>query len=693
MEANIRTTIAQHRQSDSAKLINLIRGDLDWIVMKALEKDRTRRYETANGFALDIQRHLDSEPVLARSPSIGYRTGKLIRKHKGAFAAVAAVLIALVSGLATSTMLYLRDKTAWASESAQRVKAEANERTARTEVTKSQQVAQFMKDMLGGVGPSVALGRDTMMLREILDKTAARVGTDLKDQPGVEAELRSTIGSVYQALGDYEKAEAMHRKALAIWQTLPGNEHLDVASSLFHLTYALLSQNKLAEAETSQRDALAIQRSLLGEEHPEVAYSLHQLAMVFWKQGKREEAEKVYRETLAMRTRLFSKEHVEVAQSMHALAIVLRWQGKLDEAESMQREALEMETKLLGKEHPDIPNSLQNLGNVLREKGRLPEAEAAYRDGLAMRQHLFGSGHPEIANSLNNLALILRDRGKLSDAEAAQREALAMHRKFLGDEHPDAMRSRENLISVLQEQGKLADIEALFREELAVVRKAGKDNPARLETLISDSAEILQREEKYAEAEPLYREALLSRRARLPAEDEELLRTTASLGRLLADWAWAEHISESKVQHRRPEIAERAHEAERLLRACLTTRLAGTEDSNRWRIADVRSRLGSALVAVVVADTNLATDARQAKLTEAEGLLLEGNDDLQKSKTGSKYKQDALIRLVHLYEAWDELAPNRGKAVQIGEWKKKLSEFDQSTEAKKATATKKDAAR
>src|SRR5207249_2550316 len=212
--------------------LGIIRGDLDWIVMKTLEKDRTRRYDTANGLAMDIQRYMSGEPVVARPPSNLYRFQKLVRRNKLAFAAASAVIATLIIGLGLSTWLFLKEREARqradAAEKTQRQlrqQAEADEKMAKTEAAKSKQVARFLEDMLQGVGPSVALGRDTTMLREILDKTAERVGEDLKDQPDVEAELRSTIGEVYWALGQYQKAEAMHREALALRRKLFGQEH------------------------------------------------------------------------------------------------------------------------------------------------------------------------------------------------------------------------------------------------------------------------------------------------------------------------------------------------------------------------------------------------------------------------------------------------------------------------------------
>src|SRR5215207_1166079 len=175
MSLEVRAAVARHRQAEAAKLVGVIRGDLDWIVMKAIEKDRNRRYETANGFAKDIERHLAHEPVQARPPSRAYQLQKLVRRNKLAVAATAAVVMALVIGLGAATWMFFKERAALANEKIARGRAEtaekiqrqlrataeANERKAETEAARSAQVAQFMKDMLEGVGPSVALGRNT----------------------------------------------------------------------------------------------------------------------------------------------------------------------------------------------------------------------------------------------------------------------------------------------------------------------------------------------------------------------------------------------------------------------------------------------------------------------------------------------------------------------------------------------------
>src|SRR5262245_18689453 len=200
---------AKRHGADASKLVTLVRGDLDWIVMKCLEKDRTRRYETADALVLDLRRHLSNEAVQARPPSTAYRVQKLVRRNKVAFAGAAAVFCALLVGLADSTWLYFREK------SAHRRALEAETR-AQTQAARSAQVAQFLKDMLEGVGPSQARGRDTTMLREILDKTAERVGKDLAAQPEVQIELWTVLAETYRELGLYRESERISEQALQL---------------------------------------------------------------------------------------------------------------------------------------------------------------------------------------------------------------------------------------------------------------------------------------------------------------------------------------------------------------------------------------------------------------------------------------------------------------------------------------------
>jgi tetratricopeptide (TPR) repeat protein len=244
-----------------------LKGDIETIALKALEKEPSRRYQSADALAQDIERYLTNQPILARPPSTAYQFKKLVIRHKVGFGAIVAVFVALLSGFLVSTSLYFRaeaargeavaarDEAAHQRTLAQRhaERAEDEARRALVEKTKSDQVANFLKDMLTGVGPSVALGRDTTSRREILDRTAERVGADLKDQPEVEADLSYLIGRTYVALGLYDQAESMLRPALALRQSLFGEEHLAVAESLDGLASLLYYRGRLSEAEPLYR--------------------------------------------------------------------------------------------------------------------------------------------------------------------------------------------------------------------------------------------------------------------------------------------------------------------------------------------------------------------------------------------------------------------------------------------------------
>jgi eukaryotic-like serine/threonine-protein kinase len=260
MQAADLTTIAQHRQADAPKLIHLVHGDLDWIVMKCLEKDRARRYETANELAMDVQRHLASEPVRARPPTQAYRFRKLVRRNKLVFAAATAVAVALIAGLCVSGWALMKERKA-------RAQAEEAQRLARMESIKSDKVARFLRDMFYGVGPAIRRydqrrsDEDTATLQRVLAETARRV-PELEGQPTVQADILTIVGSAFSELGDHTKAVIMHRRALELRKALYGKNHADVTRSLQFLVGALKAQGLDEQAAALIRDAQPITTNL-----------------------------------------------------------------------------------------------------------------------------------------------------------------------------------------------------------------------------------------------------------------------------------------------------------------------------------------------------------------------------------------------------------------------------------------------
>jgi len=501
------TAVARYRQSEPQQLVHLVRGDLDWIVTRCLEKDRTRRYETANSLADDISRHLNNEPVTARPPRRLYRFQKLVQRNKATFAAVGMVAAALVLGLGFSLWTLSKEREA-------RQQTLAAEKKAHSEASKSRQVAQFLKDMLQGVGPSAALGRDTTMLREILDKTALGVGKDLKGQPEVEAELRITLGEVYQALGQYDQAERMYREALAIQRTLWGNMNTNVADSLDRLGHELRScKSELVESASLMEQAFMIRTNLLGPEHVQVAASLYHLGGVQLYEGSVVEAFDLFRRSLAMRRRFLGNEHLEVAQSLTALSDTSANLENPEEGEAYAREALAILARIVPDERASlaVASAEEALSTSLRQS-KPAESVALLRNVVAIRKNLLGSEHPDTANALLNLAMSLQKTKQLGEAEAAVRDALAVSRKTVGEQHRRTAFCVEKLGDILRSSGRFSEAEDAYREALAIWKTRENRHHQRVLTNLTG---LLRAQQHFDEAQAVLSEAAADAREAL----------------------------------------------------------------------------------------------------------------------------------------------------------------------------------
>jgi eukaryotic-like serine/threonine-protein kinase len=515
------TTVAKRRRAQPPKLIHLVKGDLDWIVMKALEKDRTRRYETARGFANDVQHFLNSEPVTARPPSVAYRLQKMVARNRLAFAAGGAVAASVLLGLVVSTWMFFREK-------------EARQVAAR-EAADAQQVALFLETMLKGVGPSVARGRDTTLLKEILDSTVHRVTTDLKGQPEVQADICNTIGEVYRALGQFQKAEEMHREARDLQGKAVGPKRRDVAASLTELGFVLRDEGRFEDAEALQREALDLRRKLYGDGHPEVAWSLNNLALVLRSRGKLAEAEKLHRQALAMQRSSIGNENIAVATSLNNLALTLRDEGKLAEAEQCFRDSLAMQQKLGRGDDPGVAITTDNLAFVLRDESKLTEAEALERQSLAMQRKLFGAEHPSVATALNNLALVLAAKGEYTNAVALHRTALAMRRKLLGNEHPEVASSLDNLALALRKQNAFTEARQLETEALAMRKQLFGEEHIAVASSLNNLGLIVHDQGNLPEAEADFRQALAMQERLLGPEHPSVATAMNNLAAVLRD--------------------------------------------------------------------------------------------------------------------------------------------------------------
>jgi tetratricopeptide (TPR) repeat protein len=355
-----------------------------------------------------------------------------VLRNKLLFGGIGVIAILLVASLAAVTASLGRERQA--------------RRQAETEEARSRQVTQFLKAMLQGVGPSVARGRDTVMLREILDRTAERIGSEIGNQPTVEAELRSLIGRLYLEIGNYDGAEKMHRAALTLYRKRFGPESPEAAASLNDLGVALWKEWKQPEAEAAHREALAIRRRLYGNEHADVATSLNNLADVYRHYQRPTQAEPLAREALRIRRKRFGNDSLEAADSLRVLSILLGDEDKPAEAEATAREVLAIRRKRIGPEDPLVAASLADVAWAAGKQRKWDEVESLQREALAMQRKLLSDGHPASMDSLHNLCATLEGEGKYADAETFHREALTFWNQRAGREAPQALAQLEALV-------------------------------------------------------------------------------------------------------------------------------------------------------------------------------------------------------------------------------------------------------
>jgi len=652
---------ARNRQTSITALTRRVRGELDWITMRALEKDRHRRYQSASEFALDIERYLRDEPVVAGPPSTTYRMTKLIKRHKRAVGMLSVIVVALAIGLGVSTTMFFR--------------AESAREQAVSEARKAERINTFMQEMLGSVNPA-EMGMD-VTVRQALDEAAAKVDTELTDQPEIQAAVRSTIGTTYAALGLYDAAEIHLTEALATRKRVLGDEHPDVARGLHNLAALREMQGDYAEAERLFEEALTMRKAIFGDEHEEVAAGLVRLGTVYSFQGRYAEAEPVLRDALTLQRSLLGEEHADVADGLNNLATLLQRQGEYAEAEPLFRESLALRRALFGDNHPHVASTLNELATLLQEQGRYAEAEAVFQEALAMRRELFGVEHPQTAASLGNLAVVLRMQGKYSEAEEYYREAIATQERLFGEEHPDMAANLHNLGTVLKIQGRYAEAEPFSRRSVAMTKKAFGDEHPHVATCLATLAGLLARQDKDAEAEAMYLKALAMRRKAFGEEHAVIALNLNDLGIFYQalgryEEAEARYLDGLAMQEKllgpdHPDVARSLHglatllidrgeseEAEPILRRCLEIRREALPEGHVLT-AEANMLFGDILV-------------RQERYAEAEPLLVSGCVTVDDSTAvTTKRKKEAHESVITLYEAW-------GKPAEAAEWRAALLE-------------------
>jgi serine/threonine protein kinase len=596
------TTTARRRSADKAKLIHQLQGDLDWIVMKCLEKDRTRRYETANGLATDLKRHLNNEPVAARPPSTAYRIQKAIRRNKISFAAGTIVFGALFLGIIATT---------WQSVRATRAKAQADveKQRANREAATANRVTGFLQKMLATANPDSSKSAD-YTVRAMLDDFAAAIDTQFPDNPDVAAGLHTTIGKAFWNMQQGNKAKIQMARALELRAAAAGTKSANYADSL--VDYAETpsinaSAAEMEECEAYLNKALAIyhERGIKGQR---VIHALWALQMIFDKEGKRNQIEALVTEAKAEASQSPGTNYWELAAMNTGLVNAKADEGKYAESVTIARETIAENDRLFGPDYIQTAWTYYALTYALLPQSKYPEAlESAQQAFAIMRKRIS------------------------PDQEWYGRYLIALFDPLI------AARSARAMTNLFSSADQLEKLESLFQERLGTKPLLPDDG--------SDPVNVAKR------AVPQFPALYLELASELTAAGStnqaaecrrkanaliEQLQTQSRTNAGVLDTLHGSLTEEVKTLLDAGKYAE----AELVARECVT--LCKKLIPDDWRNFNAQSLLGGSLLG-------------QKKYVDAEPLLLAGYEGLklraEKIPAAGKYNlPEAFQRLVQLYE-------------------------------------------
>jgi tetratricopeptide (TPR) repeat protein len=624
-------TLAANRGTEPAKLTKLVRGELDWIVMKALEKDRNRRYETANSFAMDVRRYLADEAVQACPPSMGYRLRKFARRNKGPMSAALTILIVLVGGIAGTTIGLVaarqqRDDAEQARQDEARetrraVEAErlSSQRLAEVETEKqradeeravAQAVSDFLqKDVLGQAvlmfQPRGANGKrdPNMTVRTALDRAAERVALGFANQPRVEAAIRATLARAYFELGFPNEARIHAECSVKLRVLHLGPDHADTLRSQIVLAMALIDLGFHERMEAILLDVIRRQTATLGPGHIETIQTKNVLAS-------------------------FSLDPIR---------------PNLARAAALLEEVVQKRTEQLGPDHSETLISKQNLAWLYRRQEEYDRSAALFGELLDVYRKKFGDDDPSTLLCKSNLGLVYLAHGKLDQAEPILVDVLQKRITHEGDDNISTHGTRYFLAKLYREQRKYDQAVPLFERALAAYRKqygATEGTYFVVEELARTHLEA-GRPEK---AMPLVAEAVDGMRQKLGANSREFAAELVL-------------ICEPLLKN------GQYPEAEKLLRECLA--ISAKSEPDVWSTFNTRSMLGAALLGLKNFD-------------EAEPLLRQAYEGMKQREadippSGKARLSEAVERLVRLYEALN-------KADDAAKWRKELEALKKAAE-------------
>jgi len=694
--------LAQLRQAEREALARELRRELEWLPLKAMRKDRRERYATPLDLADDVRNYLAGRPLTAGPESPGYRLRKFVRRHRGpvlAGSALGATLLVATIGMAglarwalneraraEHQTQFARHETEKARRAAQaeavarhtadenREAAEEARKRAVREREMAYQVTEFMKTILSGAEASVAIGRDTAILKDLLNAAAQRIrGGELRDAPEAEVELRLAIAGTYREIAQYADAREILAPATIIIEE-HGIGDLKLAEVFRAEGQLLLDEGRSPEALAKYKAALGI-FSDAGMDHPFLAGTLSDVGIALMSMNRAADALPKLKASFNMYQRLCAQhgmtDHVDLAQSQNNVGLCLMDLGRVQEALMELESAKGIYQRIFDGNHPSMIKCVSNMGGCLQRLGRDSDALSKFEAALTMARRLYHTDHPDLALALNNVAACLHSLGHSAEALPKFEAALEMCERLSQGDHPDVAQSLNNVAFCLDSLGRSPEALPKFEAALEMYQRLYPGDHPDVARGLNNLAGVRQDLGRAAEAEPLYQQALEMKQRLYPGDHPsvaESLNNLASVRYDLGRAAGVEPLFQQALEMRQ--------------------RLYPGDHPQVWLRYNSMSLLGGALLAQVTGDDPAAHEAALARLREAEPLLLDGFNGMKDDPRvptagqtgGADRKREALERIVKLYDAWHAAEPDQAHDAQAAEWRAKLEEYQASTQ-------------
>jgi serine/threonine protein kinase/tetratricopeptide (TPR) repeat protein len=629
--ADVRATVPRRLRQE-------LRGDLDTIILTALQKAPARRYATVDALLGDLRNYRARLPITARPASIGYRVRKFARRHRMGVVAASTLALALAGGVAATL-----------------VEARATAR----EAARAEAVKSFLMSLFQTADPSEARGRD-ISARELLARGTTRIDSALAAQPAIKEELLSDLARIHRDLGLFAAADTLAHRAVGLARETHGEHSPEYAARLTEWGATSRLAGHTARADTVLTQALYLRQRILGPRHADVATTLTELAHNADDRGETPRANDLARKAMEIDREHYGPKDLRVARDLELLAqLHAEIEGEYTIADSAYLAALAIFRARYDAGHPDVIRVLNGRAANLRNMRRYPEAESLHREVLAQYRKLHPEGHPDVAAALHNLASVLNREQRYAESESAFAEALALRRRLGGKDL--ATIELLNDIGVSRAEHKdYAGAEVALKEAVDLGRSTLRPGHPTTVSALGNLAVVFTREKKYAEAEPVLRDVVAQRRL-ARSERPGLSRALTSLGVVLRDlkrhgeaekaFREAEAIARENPEPRKNLLAaalsglgvsferqERLREAEPVLREAVALRRSYLDSAAMARLSDER-QLGELLT-------------RAGKLASAESVLVPAFHASAHTPGNQSVHSDLARALVTLYDRW-----------------------------------------